>query len=178
LGAETIGLILNQYFVAMTEIVFSEGGMVDKFIGDGIMAVFGVPKRIPADEQVRHALRCAVRMQLKLEELNAVWLQQYKYSFAMRIGMHRGPAVFGSFGGQQRSDYTVIGSAVNVASRIEAIAAPNAIYISSPITKYLDSRIVSDVGIFTLKGLDEPVRLYEIKDYQTIEWYDCFRQAV
>lgn len=177
LGAETIGLILNQYFVAMTEIVFSEGGMVDKFIGDGIMAVFGVPKRIPADEQVRHALRCAVRMQLKLEELNALWLKEYNYTFAMRIGVHRGPAVFGSFGGQQRSDYTVIGSAVNVASRIEAIAAPNAIYISSPITKYLASRVVSEAGIFTLKGLDEPVRLYEIKDYQTMEWDECFRQV-
>ncbi len=177
LGAETIGLILNRYFVAMTEIVFSEGGMVDKFIGDGIMAVFGVPKRIPADEQVKHALRCAIRMQLKLEELNAEWKSQYNYHFSMRIGMHRGPAVFGSFGGKQRSDYTVIGSAVNVASRIEAIAAPNAIYISSPIKKYLDGRIVSDAGIFTLKGLDEPVRLYEIKDYQTIEWDDCFRQV-
>lgn len=177
LGAETIGLILNEYFVAMTEIVFSEGGMVDKFIGDGIMAVFGVPKRIAADEQVRHALRCAVRMQLKLDELNAVWLKEYQYSFTMRIGVHRGPAVFGSFGGQQRSDYTVIGSAVNVASRIEAIAAPNAIYISSPIKKYLDTRMVKEAGIFTLKGLDEPVLLYEIKDYQTIEWDDYFRQV-
>lgn len=177
LGAETIGIILNQYFVAMTEIVFSEGGMVDKFIGDGIMAVFGVPNRIPADEQVRHALRCAVRMQLKLGELNGIWLKEYQYDFAMRIGVHRGPAVFGSFGGQQRSDYTVIGSAVNVASRIEAIAAPNAIYLSSPIKKFLDSRIVSDAGVFTLKGLDEPVRLYEIKNYQTIEWEECFRQV-
>jgi class 3 adenylate cyclase len=177
LGAETIGLILNEYFVAMTEIVFSEGGMVDKFIGDGIMAVFGVPKRIAADEQVRHALRCAIRMQVKLDELNAVWLKEYQYSFTMRIGVHRGPAVFGSFGGQQRSDYTVIGSAVNAASRIEAIAAPNAIYISSPIKKYLDTRIVKEAGIFTLKGLDEPVLLYEIKDYQTIEWDEYFRQV-
>ena len=51
-------MILNRYFVAMTEIVFSEGGMVDKFIGDGIMAVFGVPRHIPAAEQVQHAVRC------------------------------------------------------------------------------------------------------------------------
>lgn len=177
LGAETVGLILNRYFVAMTEIVFSEGGMVDKFIGDGIMAVFGVPKRIPAEEQVKHALGCAVRMQLKLQELNAEWKAQYNYEFSMRIGVHRGPAVFGSFGGKQRSDFTVIGSAVNVASRIEAIAAANAIYISSPIKKFLDGRLVQDVGIFNLKGLDEPVRLYEIKDYQAIEWNSDLKQA-
>ena len=70
-----------------------------------------------------------------------------------------------------------MGSAVNVASRIEAIAAPNAIYISSPIKKYLDGRIVSDAGIFTLRGLDEPVRLYEIKNYQTMEWNEYFREV-
>jgi len=177
LGAETVGIILNRYFVAMTEIVFSEGGMVDKFIGDGIMAVFGVPKKIPANEQVRHAVRCAVRMQLKLEELNAEWTEKYAYHFSMRIGLHRGPAVFGSFGGKQRSDFTVIGSAVNVASRIEAIALPNAIFFSSPIRKYLDGRIVEDAGLFTLKGLDEPVRLYQIKDYQNMELKEYFQQA-
>jgi class 3 adenylate cyclase len=177
LGAETVGLILNRYFVAMTEIVFSEGGMVDKFIGDGIMAVFGVPKRIQAEDQVKHAIRCAVRMQLKLQELNAEWKVQYNYEFAMRIGVHRGPAVFGSFGGKQRSDFTVIGSAVNVASRIEAIAAPNAIYISSPIRKYLDGRLVQDVGVHNLKGLEEPVRLYGIKDYFALEWKDDFKQV-
>jgi class 3 adenylate cyclase len=177
LGAETIGAILNRYFVVMTEVVFSEGGMVDKFIGDGIMAVFGVPNRIQAADQVQHALRCAVRMQLKLEELNTEWLAQYNYSFSMRIGMHRGPAVFGSFGGKQRSDYTVIGSAVNVASRIEAIAAPNAIYISSTIRKFMNPHVVQDAGVFQLKGLDEPVRLYEIKDFKAIVWEDCFLEA-
>jgi class 3 adenylate cyclase len=177
LGAETIGFILNRYFVSMTEIVFSEGGMVDKFIGDGIMAVFGVPNDVPAAEQVQHALRCAARMQLKLEELNAEWLAQYQYSFSMRIGVHRGPAVFGSFGGKQRSDYTVIGSAVNVASRIEAIAAPNSIYISSAILEFLKHHQVHEAGVFQLKGLDAPVRLYEIKDFKAVADDACFLET-
>jgi class 3 adenylate cyclase len=66
---------------------------------------------------------------------------------------------------------------VNVASRIEAIAAPNAIYISSPIRKYLDGRLVQDVGVHNLKGLEEPVRLYGIKDYFALEWKDDFKQV-
>ncbi len=163
IGAEKIGQILNDYFVAMTETVFSEGGMVDKFIGDGVMAVFGVPGSSQPEVQARQALRCAIAMQQALWRLNETWKVSHGQSFSMRVGIHQGAAVFGNFGGKKRSDFTVIGPAVNLAARIEAVAEPGSIFISRALYELLSDSSFEFVGSFHLKGLQLDQDLYRVK---------------
>ena len=124
---------LNQYMKEMSLIVMAHGGMVNKYIGDAIMAVFGVPMKRETEDDIagdaQQAVRCALQFNIRLRELNRQWQEQGLPTVTMRTGIYTGPLVAGSLGGATRMEYTVIGDTVNIASRLESfdktIAAPD-----------------------------------------------------
>jgi signal transduction histidine kinase/class 3 adenylate cyclase/CheY-like chemotaxis protein len=162
LGPAKIARILNSFLVRMTDVIFEEGGTIDKFIGDGILVFFGAPTLMPTQTQIERAARCALRMQEELVALNAQWLEVERHSFQMRIGLHHGPAIVGSFGGKRRSDYTAIGHTVNLASRIESQAQPGQILMSSAVRDYLAEDVWESAGSFKLKGVVHEIMLYRL----------------
>lgn len=161
LGADKMATLLNQYLSKMNEVIFSHGGTIDKFMGDGIMVLFGAPRTTSDAAQANAAVSCGQGMQEALRGLNAYWQVSDLPAITMRIGIHQGVAVVGNFGSQQRSDYTAIGPTVNLASRIESACAQDKVYISEAVAGKLAKNAALEVGEFSLKGIQEPMRLFE-----------------
>ena len=113
---EKVVQFLNQYFSAMTEIIFEHGGTLDKYIGDELMALFGAPTATPDD--ARNAVKVAVAMQKRMAGLNAELTAEGYQEIAIGIGLHTGVATVGYIGSEKRSEYTAIGDTVNIASRL------------------------------------------------------------
>ena len=114
---------LNAYMEAMAQQVIDHGGVIDKYIGDSIMAIFGVPLPRQTDAEISrdavNAVNCALAMERSLRQLNSDWREQQLPTIGMRIGIFTGPLVAGSLGSAQRLEYTVIGDTVNTAARLE-----------------------------------------------------------
>ncbi|MFN8633566.1 MAG: adenylate/guanylate cyclase domain-containing protein [Chloroflexota bacterium] len=110
---------LSEYLRAMTAILREEHGSIDKFLGDGILAFFNAPHDVP--DHVRRACRAAVRSIEQLAELNRAWEAEGRSAFHIRIGLHVGETLVGNVGTPERFDYTVVGDAVNLASRLESL---------------------------------------------------------
>ena len=183
LEALTLAEILNEYLEAMSKAVFDRGGTVDKFIGDGVMAMFGAPEELPRLEQATRAIATARTMYYYLQKLNERW--QFKVSqtdfkvplLKMRCGIHQGKAVVGMFGGRQRKDYTAIGKVVNIAARLQSVTSPGSILISEAVAKSLDRNINWGKGQnFQLKGIEPDFRAFTIPicDYSGVD-SDVFR---
>lgn len=163
---------LNEYMEAMTQVVLEHGGIVDKFIGDSIMAVFGVPipRTTPAAiaQDAYQAISCAIQMASTLEALNAKWANQERPTTSMRVGIATGPVVTGSLGGQQRIDYTTIGDCVNVASRLEGYdktLSPGLcrILISETTYEYVQDQVpIQFIATVQLKGRSQTTKIYQI----------------
>ncbi|MBL8645405.1 MAG: adenylate/guanylate cyclase domain-containing protein, partial [Rhodospirillaceae bacterium] len=166
---------LNNYMDAMTEVIGRYGGVIDKFIGDAIMVVFGIPRgRLTEAEQAADAeaaVTCALAMSARLQALNAEWRAANKPEVGMRIGIHTGPLVAGALGGKERIDYTVIGDTVNTASRFESYdksvvdpgdpEAVSRIIIGATTKKLIGGRFkTTEVGAVTVKGKQEPLTIY------------------
>jgi adenylate cyclase len=162
--AEEIVALLNEYFTDMVECVMAEGGVVDKYIGDNIMAVFGAPVSRP-DDALR-AVRAAVHMREALVKLNARFAERGLPTLRFGIGIHTGEVVAGNIGSIKRMEYTVIGDAVNLASRLESktkelktdILVSEATY--ARVTDALDAEQSGDVHV---KGREQPVTIYKVK---------------
>jgi adenylate cyclase len=153
--------LLSEYFEAMTEIVFKYHGTVDKFIGDGLMVFFGDP-----DPQPDHALRCvhaAIEMQKKVREIKTKWERQGDMPIQIRIGINTGTVVVGNMGSARRLSYTVLGSAVNLAQRLESNAPVGGILISQRtynlIKDHVHTRPLVQIQV---KGFDEFISTYEV----------------
>jgi class 3 adenylate cyclase len=143
----------------MAEVVLSHGGMVDKFAGDGVMAVFGAPRPMPGDAD--RAIACAVAMQRRQAELNAdpvVVLPPTEIG----IGVNTGPVIAGTVGGAGRFDYTVLGDAVNVAQRLQSEAGPGEILVSAETARCCTWPAAEAAGERQLKGRREPVEVFRI----------------
>ncbi|MFL6229178.1 MAG: adenylate/guanylate cyclase domain-containing protein [Pyrinomonadaceae bacterium] len=125
---ERVVQLLNHYFSAMTDVIFAHGGTLDKYIGDGLMALFGAPASTPAD--AANALAAAVSMQRQMETLNAELRAAELPEVSIGIGLHTGEATVGYIGSERRSEYTAIGDTVNLASRLEARARGGQILLS------------------------------------------------
>ncbi len=169
LRAPRVAKLLNEYLEAMTHAVFDNGGTVDKFMGDGILAIFGAPEELTANEQVRRAVAAARQMLRSLNELNQRWQAQGIVGengpppVQFRCGIHQGSAVVGMFGGSERSDYTAIGPSVNIAARLQEAAKPNSILVSAAVADYLDDDAITRFSPLQLKGVDETVLTFSVK---------------
>jgi adenylate cyclase len=163
---------LNEYMDAMSQIVLADGGIVDKFIGDSIMAVFGVPiaRTTPAEfaEDAKKAVRCAIEMASTLEALNRKWQNQGRPTTSMRVGISTGMVVTGSLGGEQRLDYTTIGDSVNVASRLESYdksleGGICRILISEDTYALIQDHFLTKfIGVVQLQGLAQTTKIYQV----------------
>lgn len=167
LGSRRVAILLNEYLEAMTKAVFEQGGTVDKFIGDAVVALFGAPEELSACEQAKRAIAVARAMGGALERLNRGWeaegligteIPQVRF----RCGIHQGRAVVGMFGGGQRSDYTAIGSAVNMAARLQEVAQANTILVSETVAHYLKENEIDLVYRVTLKGIRGEISAFSL----------------
>jgi adenylate cyclase len=132
---DDVALLLREYFTEMVEIIFRHGGTLDKFIGDAIMALWGAP--FATEDDADKAMRAAIDMQRKLVELNQHWAQTGKPSVQIGIGINFGQVFAGNIGSEQRLEYTVLGDAVNTASRLCSKAGKGEIIISEPLHQRL-----------------------------------------
>lgn len=154
--------LLNHYFSAMSEIIFEHGGTLDKYIGDGLMALFGAPTATPTDAQ--NAVKTAVHMQRRLVELKCELAEEGFAKIAVGIGLHTGVATIGYIGSERRSEYTAIGDTVNLASRLESNTTGGQILISEATAKAAGNifpMIRRDP--ITVKNRVQPVELFEVK---------------
>lgn len=159
---ENVVGLLNDYFSAMSEIIFANGGTLDKYIGDGLMAIFGAPNATPED--AKNALKTAVEMQIRLLTLNEELKAKGFGQIAVGIGLHTGEATIGYIGSEQRSEYTAIGDTVNLASRLESNAKGGEILISEATAKECGNLFpLLDRQPINVKNRLQPVSLFEVK---------------
>jgi len=152
--------ILNRTFEAMTDQIFSRGGTLDKYIGDAIMAFFGAPN--PDPDHAKHAVEAAAAMQETLRTLNAARPEGYP-ELRMRIGINSGEAFAGDIGCEKRMDYTVMGSTVNLASRLESgVAKPGQIVIGPRTAELVGPGRLRALEGALLKGIEQEVRPFEV----------------
>ncbi len=158
---EQVVSLLNEYFDRMIDVIFSNFGTLDKFIGDGIMVEFGTPLDDPLQEE--HAVQAALGMMEALKKLNAEWLKQSKTNFRIGIGIHTGLAIVGNIGSEKRMEYTAIGDTVNVAARLEQLTKQlqKGILISETTYMGLQRRFTcQSLGMVQLPGRLEPIHIF------------------
>ncbi|MGF1460751.1 MAG: response regulator [Leptolyngbyaceae cyanobacterium] len=162
LGPRRLAQVLNEYLNAMTEAIFASGGTVDKFMGDGVLALFGAPEDLPPEEQARRSVEAVQQMHKTLQVLNQRWQAQDIPELRVRYGIHQGEAVVGMFGGEVRADYTAIGPCVNIASRLQEAAEPNGLLVSWRVAQHLPESILISCYAAELRGLRIPLRVCAI----------------
>ena len=161
---EKIVGLLNRYFSAMTDIIFAHGGTLDKYLGDGLMALFGAPTATPEDAS--NALNAAVAMQRRVLSINQELRDEGFPEIGVGMGLHTGEVTVGYIGSERRSEYTAIGDAVNTASRLETNAKGGEILISDVTAKAANSRYKLEAReAISVKNRQQPVALWEV-DWQ------------
>jgi adenylate cyclase len=161
---EKIVGLLNRYFSAMTDIIFAHGGTLDKYLGDGLMALFGAPTATPEDAS--NALNTAVAMQRRILGINVELRDEGLKEIGVGIGLHTGEVIVGYIGSERRSEYTAIGDTVNTASRLESNARGGEILLSDATAKAAHSRYkLLPRDPITVKNREQPVVLWEV-DWQ------------
>jgi class 3 adenylate cyclase len=152
---------LNEYLTEMTEIVFRHGGTLDKYVGDAIMVFFGDP--VPQDDHAERAVRMALEMRERIEELSSHWKGKYGEPFAIGMGITTGWVTVGHVGSAVRSDYTVIGNEVNLASRLADRAEGGQILVSErtmmAVEDFATGHVIDEVS---LKGVSRPIKIYDV----------------
>jgi adenylate cyclase len=163
LSPEQLVKLLNDYLTSMTDIVLQHGGVVDKYIGDAVMAFWGAPLKDP--DHARKAVRCALAMRRKCVELRPVWQAEYGTEVRARAGVNSGGAVVGNMGSKHKYNYTVMGDMVNLASRLEGANKPYGTYLMISEFTYAEVAEIVDVrelDLLTVKGKEQPVRVFEV----------------
>jgi len=161
--------LLNTYFSGLTNVVFKYEGTLDKYMGDCVMAVFGVP--VSHYNDTERAVVAAVEMQKFMNELNKKREEEGLLRVEIGIGINSGYVISGNMGSIERMDYTVIGDVVNIASRLEGNAKRGQILVTKPVyeeVKYLVDG--SLLGTIRVKGKERPVEVYEIKDFMASKY--------
>jgi adenylate cyclase len=161
LAAEEVVSVINVFLEAMTDVIMKWGGTVDKFMGDGIMALFGAP--IQGQDDARRAVACALEMQLALAEVNRRGLGSGYPPLAMGIGINTGESIVGNIGSTKRMNYGVVGSPVNLASRIESCTVGGQVFVSQSTRDACEGLLeIADILEIMPKGVRDPVRIFEI----------------
>lgn len=170
--------ILNEYLDLCTKAVFKFEGTLDKFIGDGVMSIFGAP--IAQADHAERAVRAALEMRKNADKLAADLEKKYGKSVYFGIGINSGPAVIGNIGSQDRLDYTAIGDTVNLAARLESNAKPGQILLSSETYERVKEIFeCTQLEPIKVKGKEKPVEIYQVdraldddEDYEDDEYDD------
>ena len=159
---EEVAELMESYFTLAVEAIFAEGGTLDKFIGDCVMAFFGAP--MSQADHAQRAVSAAMRFSDALDEWNAERGRQGLSQIGSRIAINSGPVVVGDIGSKRRVDYTVLGNTVNLAARLEEkVASPGDIVIGQETQRLLGGKIPTEsLGELRLKGLSVPIVAYRV----------------
>jgi adenylate cyclase len=179
---------LNEYLSRMTSVVFSNGGTLDKFIGDGIMAVWGNVRSLGMAEDAKNCARAALGMRRELRQLNQRWREEGRMGFGMGIGINHGEVIVGNIGSHERMDPTVIGDSANLASRIEGLTR---IYGLDILVGATAAELVRDevrlrsVARVQVKGKSKPVDIFtfigarnEEVDPEFLKWLETYEEGL
>jgi len=167
LDPDLLAELINDYLSAMTEIALKYGGTIDKFIGDAVLIFFGDPESDGLKKDASKCLSMAIAMQNKVAELDRNWREDRGITegLKVRMGISTGYCTVGNFGSVQRVDYTVLGSTVNLASRLESICQPNKILVAPETKTLLEKEFKFEAQeAVELKGLNTPVTPYQYLD--------------
>jgi adenylate cyclase len=179
LGPQGTVAMLNEYFTLMVDCVQREGGMLDKFIGDAMMAGFGIP--VPHDDDGDRAVRAAISMIGELHRWNAQRASEGRAAIDIGIGLNTDTVVSGNIGSKKRMDFTMIGDGVNLASRLESACKQYGAHILASEFTYRKLRGTyrsREMDLLLVKGKTKPVAVYEIMDYHTEDTYPRMSDAL
>ncbi|MBF0318319.1 MAG: GAF domain-containing protein [Nitrospirae bacterium] len=178
LGAHGTVSLLNEYFTLMMDCIQAEGGMLDKFIGDAIMAGFGIP--IPYDDNEDRAVRCAIAMMKSLWQWNLKRAGNKMKTIDIGIGLNTDTVVSGNIGSPKRMDFTMIGDGVNLASRLESACkqyGARILITENTYNKLHGIYQIRDIDDVIVKGKTKAVKIYEVLDYHTEETFPCLMET-
>ena len=161
LTPDGVARLLDGFFTEAVEAVFAQGGTLDKFIGDAVMAFFGAP--VPTHDHAERALRAALDLRFRLSRWNKRQRESGGRPIEIRVALNSGPVVVGDVGSSRRVDYTVLGNTVNVAARLEGVAGAGEIVLGSGTRDRLPADFPLELmGDFDLKGLRHPVPVWRV----------------
>jgi adenylate cyclase len=179
---------LNEYLTRMTAVIFANGGTLDKFIGDAIMAVWGNVHSYGVSEDAKKAVRAAYGMRMALRALNQGWKEQGRMGLGMGVGVNQGEVIVGNIGSQERMDPTVIGDAVNLASRLEGLTRVYGvdILIGSSVAELVrDEFHLRSVARVQVKGKTQPVDVLTLLgpkdgsvDKELLKWVETYEEGL
>ena len=159
---DAIAQLLSEYFTEMVEVIFEHGGTLDKFVGDAILALWGAP--IAHQHDADSAMRAAIAMQQSVTALNTKWAAEGRPAIGVGIGINYGEVFAGNIGSQRRLEYTVIGDAVNVASRLCTKAGAGEVLLTEPFYQQLTTvPTVERIDAMPLRGRAQPIAIYRVK---------------
>jgi adenylate cyclase len=159
---EQVVHLLNTYLGVMAEVIQNHQGMIDEFIGDAILAIFGAP--IPKPDDARRAVSCAIHMQLAVKNLNARLEAEGLPRLEMGVALHTGEVVIGNIGSERRAKYGVVGSPVNHTGRIESFTVGGQVLVSQVTLREAGSDIhVGDRLVIEAKGAREPIVVFDLR---------------
>jgi adenylate cyclase len=179
---------LNEYLTEMTSVVFKNGGTLDKFIGDAIMCVWGNVKSFGVQEDAKRAVRTALAMRHELQKLNDGWRADDRMGLGMGVGVNQGEVIVGNIGSHERMDPTVIGDAVNLASRLEGLTRVYGvdILIGATAAEFVrDEFYLKSVARAQVKGKSEPVDVFTLigsrndaVDPELLKWIESYEEGI
>jgi adenylate cyclase len=179
---------LNEYLSRMTSVVFSNGGTLDKFIGDAIMAVWGNVRSFGMAQDARNCARAALAMRRELRQLNQKWREEGRMGLGMGIGINQGEVIVGNIGSHERMDPTVIGDSVNLASRLEGLTRIYGVDIlvgASAAELARDEVHLRSVARVQVKGKSKPVDIFtfigarnEEIDPEFLKWLETYEEGL
>ncbi|HEY5907938.1 MAG TPA: adenylate/guanylate cyclase domain-containing protein, partial [Vicinamibacteria bacterium] len=161
LGPEQVVRTLNGYLGAMAEVILQHQGLIDEFIGDAVLAIFGAPE--PRDDDARRAVACAVHMQRAVETLNETNRELGLPRIEMGVAIHTGEVVVGNIGSEKRAKYGVVGAPVNHAGRIESFTVGGQVLVSEATAKEAGSDVaVGERFVIDAKGAKDPIVVFDL----------------
>jgi adenylate cyclase len=179
---------LNEYLSRMTSVVFNNGGTLDKFIGDAIMAVWGNVRSLGVTQDAKNCARAGLGMRRELQQLNEKWREEGRMGLGMGVGINQGEVIVGNIGSQERMDPTVIGDSVNLASRLEGLTRIYGadILISATVAELVrDEFYLRSVARVQVKGKTKPVDVLtfigarnEEVDPEFLKWLESYEEGL
>lgn len=179
---------LNEYLSRMTSVVFSNGGTLDKFIGDAIMAVWGNVRSFGMAQDAKNCARAALAMRRELRQLNQKWREEGRMGLGMGVGINQGEVIVGNIGSHERMDPTVIGDSVNLASRLEGLTRVYGVDIlvgGSAAELARDEVHLRSVARVQVKGKSKPVDIFtfigarnEEVDPEFLKWVETYEEGL